>query len=150
MMAGRHPQDADLWRNQWAESIPDGMRPAPLNLGGACAELEWQKDNLRVLAAALAERKVWFWGCGAAYAAFKQLFSATKPLGILADLSTAGGNPPAIDGLAVMHPESIDPRKGKFPVVVFARQEHVETIREKLTTRYRELVDQSMIVYCVL
>jgi len=80
----------------------------------------------------LAGREAYFWGCGAAWRHYRQLFSAVKPRCFLVDV---GSPPAAADGLEIRNPAHMAEefaKDGNLPVVVFARRQHMPGIEQAL------------------
>ena len=92
----------------------------------------------RQLAAPLAEKEVYFWGCGAAYKEYRHFFAATRPQCILLDLP---GAPQSVDGIPVKNPAQLGASAKRLPVVVFARTEYYGKIKKKLCGEYSALVE---------
>lgn len=90
------------------------------------------------VAARLAGREVYFWGCGGMFRRKRHVFYETKPVCILADIDK---RPTVVDGLPVLHPDEVL-RNGKIlPVVVFAGEEAGKCISQTIREKYPQLIE---------
>lgn len=109
-----------------------------------------QAKHLAVLQAwseKLQGKEVFFWGCGAAYEAHKELFSKTKPKAVLLSLPYAEAERRThIGGLPILSADSVREQDHSLPVVVFSRLEHARAVRREVET----LFNQATVIYALL
>lgn len=104
---------------------------------------------LRKKSEELADKDILFFGCGAAYERYKDLFRHSRPQCMLLTISMPGGTPKTVDGLPVLHPRDVL-GKGEFlPLVLFARAEHSGLMLDFLTREYPEY-EGDLTVTCLL
>lgn len=82
----------------------------------------------------LAGKRVFFWGCGEAYRAYRNFFGQTIPEAILLD--ACADLPTEIDGIPVRRPEELLLQGERLPIIIFASRQHSATILKKLLTNF--------------
>jgi hypothetical protein len=101
-------------------------------------------QTVRERAAGLAGREAYFWGYGAAWRHYRELFAEVKPRCFLVDLP--GGQEMA-EGVPVRHPGDMErdmANDGGLPVVLFVRRQHISGLEHALA-KYPALAGREII-----
>lgn len=90
----------------------------------------------------LANREIYFWGCGEIYNALHMFFSRSIVKQIIVDEGSHAGN---VDGIPVGHPDDNLPYNTNMPIVIFSK--HASIICKKIKDKYSQYTD---IVTCTM
>jgi predicted O-methyltransferase YrrM len=152
-------QTAELTPVEAAAGTGPGMFLFPQYRGTECdcsLEEYWQRakkisikceeKTLSAKAEELRGQEVYFFGCGAAYAALKHLFTGTRPKAILLTMPPEGTT--ELDGIPVRLLQDMSVL-APLPIIVFCRTGHLSAV-QRVLKHYISSSQQENILFCLL